>query len=156
MAKGTGTTRSGSAANPTGVGTQSMAANIGGGGGGYQPLSKSYKTFDTEYDSYKLLDNYYHRLEIIKKQEKYLAEYEKKAANSVMKKKVYEGYVESTKKTIQNVKNDNKDILHILEKRGVNEDIIKEHGGKYRYDAQEKAFNKKILKKYGVDLSKIK
>ena len=73
-----------------------------------------------------------------------------------MKKKVYEGYAESTKKTIQNLKNDNKDIMHILDKRGVTEDIIKEHGGKYRYDAQEKAFNKKILKKYGVDLSKIK
>lgn len=99
------------------------------------------------------MDKYYHGLEIIKKQEGYLADYEKKAiSGNIMKRAENKIYAENTRKTIQSVKNDNKDILHILGKRGVTEDIIKEHGGKYRYDAQEKSFNKKILKKYGVDL----
>lgn len=151
MAKGAGTTRNSSAASPNGVGTQAMAATRGG----YQPLSEFYDTYDKEFDSYKLLDNYYHGLEIIKKQEGYLADYEKKAiSGNIMKRAENKIYAENTRKTIQSVKNDNKDILHILGKRGVTEDIIKEHGGKYRYDAQEKSFNKKILKKYGVDLSK--
>ena len=101
------------------------------------------------------MDNYYHGLEIIKKQEGSLADYEKKAiSGNIMKRAENRIYAENTRKTIQSVKNDNKDILHILGERGVTDDIIKEHGGKYRYDAQEKSFNKKILKKYGVDLSK--
>lgn len=71
-----------------------------------------------------------------------------------MKKKEYERNAENSRKAIQDAKNGNKDIMHILKKRGITEDIIKEHGGKYRYESQEKSFNKKILKKYGVDLSK--
>lgn len=115
----------------------------------YQGKSKFFKTFQEEYSTERILNSLSNEKENLIKKNNELNQLE----NNKKNKLGYSIFKQDLIDAIKDINNTIEDFNAILKNRKISQEIIDEHGGKYRNSKQSEQFKNKIKNKYGIDLN---